>query len=228
MLRVQLNGFHLDEATNQTDLLGFSIDKTVSDTLNPYIQDTDSSCILDRIMLDKDKAGIILFILDFKQGFLKVKCSKNVKSITILEKEREKETGGALSDEGLFRPKRDSEGLFKRNLKDQDVDSMFKDEIVSHYLKEEENKAVSSPNTEFPSSISNASAESWEDKISSSSTARVETKPPGLVIKPGQSEAVPAIPDEIVKIPLTKDKDGFYETSFYIYILNDKLEGLYR
>ena len=91
MLKVNLTGFHLDDGTNSSELLGFSIDKTVSDTLNPYIQETDSSCILDGIIKEQEqaKAGIIKFILDFKSGFLSVKCSNSLKSITILEKERE-------------------------------------------------------------------------------------------------------------------------------------------
>ena len=144
MLKVRLTGFHLDDVTNSTELLGFSIDKTVSDTLNPYIQETDSSCILDRNIDEKDKAGIIRFILDFKSGFLSVKCSNSLKSITILEKEREKATGGALSDEGLFRP--------KRNLKEQNVDTMFDDDIVKHYMKEEEEKSVEATTVKTSSS----------------------------------------------------------------------------
>ena len=232
MLRVKLTGFHLDEASNVTDQLGFSIDKTVSDTLNPYIQDTDSSCILDKIMEEKDKAGIIRFILDFQQGFLRVKCSNNVKSITILEKEREKATGGALSDEGLFnRP--------KRNLRDQDVDSMFRDPIVEHYIKEDEEKAAAATSQAPPlvssstSKILKADGDKIPPPISSTSTVKMESKArdghqhPGPVIQPNLNKPVAAVPEELVKIPLVMDKNGYYETSFYIYILNEKLEGLY-
>ena len=110
MLHVKVSGFHLDSNPNVTSLqsvLGFSIDKTVSDTINPYVENTDYSCILDKALGEKEKAGIIRFIFDFEKGLTRVKCSNNVKSITILDKEQEKATGGALSDEGLFnRPKR--------------------------------------------------------------------------------------------------------------------------
>ena len=233
MLKVKLTGFQLDKAANYTDLsqaLGFSIDKTVSDTLNPYIQDTDSSCILTKNMEEKDKAGIIKFILDFKEGFLRVKCSNNVKSITILEKEKEKATGGALSDEGLFnRPKRDSESLTKRNLKEQDVDSMFEDEIVEHYKKEDQEKALTSTKAAVSSSTSKgivAAADKIPPVVSSSSTtAKMEVKEGSH--DGGVQLAVTAVPEEVVKIPLTPDSNGDYETSFYIYILNEKLEGLY-
>ena len=235
MLKVKLTGFHLDKAANYTDLgpsLGFSIDKTVSDTLNPYIQDTDSSCILTKNMEEKDKAGIIKFILDFQQGFLRVKCSNNVKSITILEKEREKATGGALSDEGLFnRPKRDSQSLKKRNMKEQDVDSMFKDEIVEHYIKEDQEKALTSVKPAVSSSTPKIIVPA-ADKIppvvssgSTSTTAKMEMKESDNV--GGVQQGVAAVPEEVVKIPLTLDTNGEFETSFYIYILNEKLEGLY-
>ena len=44
---LDMTGFHLDKDSNITSLdsvLGFSIDKTVSDTLNPYIENTENSC----------------------------------------------------------------------------------------------------------------------------------------------------------------------------------------
>jgi len=233
MLKVNLTGFHLDDGTNSSELLGFSIDKTVSDTLNPYIQETDSSCILDGIIKEQEqaKAGIIKFILDFKSGFLKVKCSNNLKSITILEKEREKVTGGALSDEGLFRPQRDSPIRRKRNMKEQNVDSMFEDEIEDHYKKEKEEEEKYTET----SSSTERSLKADGDKIppvASSTTAKMEVKSsgavhPGPVYQQKQKVPVTAEQEEIVKIPLTKDNKGYFETSFYIYILNDKLEGLY-
>ena len=236
MLKVNLSGFHLDKVADYSELsqaLGFSIDKTVSDTLNPYIQDTDSSCILTKNMEEKEKAGIIKFVLDFKEGFLRVKCSNNVKSITILEEEREKATGGALSDEGLFnRPKRDSGNHTKRNLKEQNVDSMFEDDIEEHYRKEDQEKALTSTKPVAVSSSTTKNLVAAADKIplvvspsSTSSTAKMAVKESNEVSE--IQAAVPAVPEEVVKIPLTLNEKGYYETSFYIYILSEKLEGLY-
>ena len=90
MLYVQMSGFHLDKSPNMTSLgsvLGFSIDKTVSDTLNPYIENTDYSCILNKTLVEKEKAGIIRFILDFKED-LKVfawKCYMEYYSYIVVE-----------------------------------------------------------------------------------------------------------------------------------------------
>ena len=149
MLHVRVSGFHLDSispnVTSLESVLGFSIDKTVSDTINPYVENTDYSCILDKALGEKEKAGIIRFILDFDKGLTRVKCSDNVKSITILDKEQEKATGGALSDEGLFnRPKREDEAgnYERRNFRDEnsDIESIFgsplEKEIEEHNRKE--------------------------------------------------------------------------------------------
>jgi hypothetical protein len=40
-------------------LLGFSIDKTVSDALNPYMEAQDVQCILNRAPADTNTSGII-------------------------------------------------------------------------------------------------------------------------------------------------------------------------
>jgi len=126
-LQVNMTGFHLGNVASYEDLdsvVGFSIDKTVSDALNPYVQATETQCILNKSLADKDKAGIVRFILNFKEGVTTIKCSKNVRSITILDSpSKEVESVGALSDAGLFNlPNSDRQ---KRNLKDDNFDEFF-------------------------------------------------------------------------------------------------------
>jgi len=261
MLHVHMSGFHLDKDPDLTSLdsvLGFSIDKTVSDTLNPYIENTDYSCILNKTLVEKEKAGIIRFILDFKEGVTHVKCSKNVKSILILDKEQEKATGagGALSDEGLFnRPKRDTESYDKRNFKDiPDENDMFGNdlerEIEAHNKKVSEDqkdqttlttkavmvfkdtnpvKEIDTISKELESHKNEATSDDGEIKpvMNGNETPHLHPGPiyQSVNTKP---EAKPTEePETSIKIPLTKDKDGYYQTKFYIYIHNEKLEGLY-
>merc|ERR1719458_2037565 len=38
-------------------VVGFSIDKTVSDALNPYVQATETQCILTKQVAEKEKAA---------------------------------------------------------------------------------------------------------------------------------------------------------------------------
>merc|ERR1712241_895138 len=204
------------------------------------------SCILDKTLEEKEKAGIIRFILDFKQKLTRVKCSNNVKSITILDKEQEKATGGALSDEGLFnRPKREDSGYSKRNFRNEDADienlfgSPLEREIEDNNKKDEEYRK------EMQESGGNVTASTKAPKlltmkeskpVKESDTKAVPAQAvkaavhPGPVYKQGMRKvttpaAEPA--EAVIKIPLKTDENGYYETSFYIYILNEKLEGLY-
>jgi len=109
-LVVNMTGFHMreEELEREDVVVGFSIDKTVSDALNPYVQATESQCILTKQVAEKEKAGILRFTLDFKNRRTRVKCSKNIRSITILASDSTEadESLGPLSDSQMFRPKR--------------------------------------------------------------------------------------------------------------------------
>merc|ERR1719234_2187374 len=91
-------------------VVGFSIDKTVSDALNPYVQATETQCILTKQPAEKEKAGILRFTLDFENKRTVIRCSKNIRSITILASDSKDadESLSALSDSQMFRPKRSS------------------------------------------------------------------------------------------------------------------------
>jgi len=246
MLHVKVSGFHLDSNPNVTSLhsmLGFSIDKTVSDTINPYVENTDYSCILDKALGEKEKAGIIRFIFDFDKGLTNVKCSNNVKSITILDKEQDKATGGALSDEGLFnRPRRNVGNKAKRNFREEQgrEDSIFgsplEKEILENNRKDEEYKKEMSAlsNSSEPQSLAGketATKESVIEKVKQPVPVITKTKSsvhPGPVFVTGDKTTKPPEPtDAPLTIPLKTDANGYFETSFYIYIMNEKLEGLY-
>lgn len=78
-LQVNMTGFQLsppppDYSQYSNSVLGFSIDKTVSDSLNPYTQNTETTCILNKTLADKEKAGIIRFSLDFSRGLTAFRC----------------------------------------------------------------------------------------------------------------------------------------------------------
>ena len=235
MLHVKVSGFHLDSFSNVTSLqsvLGFSIDKTVSDTINPYVENTDYSCILDKALDEKEKAGIIRFIFEFDKGLTTVKCSNNVKSITILDKEQEKATGGVLSDEGLFnRPKRNFRE--EQGMEDSIFGSPLEKEILENNRKDEEYNKETNPvsNSSEPQRIAVKETKPIIESVKENVKEKVITKGanhPGPVFVTGDKTTKPPEPtDAPLTIPLKTDANGYFETSFYIYIMNEKLEGLY-
>lgn len=229
-LQVNMTGFHLGDVPDYNDLdsvVGFSIDKTVSDALNPYVQATETQCILNKTLKDTDKAGIVRFILDFKKGVTTIKCSKNVRSITILDSpSKEVESVGALSDAGLFnRPNSDRQ---KRSLKDDNFDNFFASkldrEIDAHYEKEKEDHPE--PNDEIiPLKSSTAKMIPSTSKQNTNIAEKDEPADVKPVAKITPSPALDSCEDN--EIPLKVDKNGHFETSFVIYISDAKLEGLY-
>jgi len=225
---VNMSGFHLSDGSDFTSLdsvVGFSIDKTVSDALNPYVQATETQCILNKTLKDTDKAGIVRFILNFQEGVTTIKCSKNVRSITILDSpSKEVESVGALSDAGLFNSISKSANRDKRNLKESNPESFFASpldrEIGEHYEKEKEEADDSKPMITTSSqtvNVSKSNTKQAEEEIS------LDEKPvPKL---PPSPPALDSCEDN--RIPLKVDKNGYFETSFVIYISDAKLEGLY-
>ena len=111
-LQVNMTGFKMpDKAGKDETVVGFSIDKTVSDALNPYVQATETQCILTKQPAEKEKAGILRFTLDFEKKRTVIHCSKNIRSITILasdSRDADESLSSALSDSQMFRPKRSS------------------------------------------------------------------------------------------------------------------------
>jgi len=225
---VNMSGFHLSDGSDFTSLdsvVGFSIDKTVSDALNPYVQATETQCILNKTLKDTDKAGIVRFILNFQEGVTTIKCSKNVRSITILDSpSKEVESVGALSDAGLFNSISKSANRDKRNLKESNPESFFASpldrEIGEHYEKEKEEADDSKPMITTSSqtvNVSKSNTKQAEEEIS------LDEKPVSKL--PPSPPALDSCEDN--RIPLKVDKNGYFETSFVIYISDAKLEGLY-
>jgi len=225
---VNMSGFHLSDVSDYTSLdsvVGFSIDKTVSDALNPYVQATETQCILNKTLKDTDKAGIVRFILNFQTGVTTIKCSKNVRSITILDSpSKEVESVGALSDAGLFNSISKSSKRDKRNLKDSSIERFFASpldrEIDEHYEKEKEETDDRKPMISTASqtvNVSKSDTKQAEEEIS------LDEKPVSKI--PSSPPALDSCEDN--KIPLKVDKNGYFETSFVIYISDTKLEGLY-
>lgn len=251
-LQVNMTGFHLQETdmkllTSEELVMGFSIDKTVSDATNPYVQATEKQCILKKQLADNEKAGILRFTLNFKTGYTDIKCSKNIRSITILDSpSKEAESVGPLSDQGLFRPKKPERR--KRNLSEQDPDTFFENKLDKEIREHEEMEQENSKNPTDPKTVDTDNIEIIEGNEETGIDKKPKfSKSPEFVSAKAEKESggnsqsdksstskSPYISSTEIdtcsdlKIPLIKDdKTGYFSTSFVIYISDAKQEGLY-
>ena len=158
-------------------------------------------------MEDTDKAGIVRFILDFKAGVTTIKCSKNVRSITILDSpSKEAESVGALSDAGLFKSLSNSDRQ-KRNLKDSDFAHFFESpldkEINAHYEKDKENHPVADDNISLETTSPKMTPKNTKKNVTSD-----EKSPPATEKHVTPTSTSHAVLDscEDNTIPLKKDK----------------------
>jgi len=234
-LQVNMTGFYAESEkdiySNEEFLVGFSIDKTVSDATNPYVQATESQCILEKSLSENAKAGILRFNLNFTSHLTTIRCSKNMQAITILDSpSKEAESVGPLSDQGLFRPKNERR---KRNfLPNSNIEDFFEGpldkDIREHYEKEEADKKEMS-------TFSNSSSNSVSSNVKSTKPSPVvpmaeDVKP--LVVSSSTSSR-PQVDTQSdscsdLHIPLVVDSvSHHFSTSFVIYITDAKQEGLY-
>ncbi|PBC34708.1 hypothetical protein APICC_01834 [Apis cerana cerana] len=88
-----------------SDLFGFSLDRTLSDAMNPYLDSHQERCVLQDISSVKpdfeqrNDSAVIYFTMDLKNNVLRVNCSRNVHTAHIY-----KDSSKIL----IFREKRDS------------------------------------------------------------------------------------------------------------------------
>ncbi|XP_076242993.1 protein GPR107 isoform X2 [Calliopsis andreniformis] len=104
ILDVNLTNFKA-EPFDENAVFGFSLDRTLSDAMNPYLDSHLGRCVLQDISSPKsdleqrDDNAVIYFTMDLKNALLKVNCSQNVRTAHIY-----KDSSMLL----VFRAKRDS------------------------------------------------------------------------------------------------------------------------
>ncbi|XP_076170966.1 protein GPR107 isoform X2 [Ptiloglossa arizonensis] len=104
ILNVNLSNFKA-EPFDENAVFGFSLDRTLSDAMNRYLDNHQERCVLQDISNvrtdpeQRDENAVIYFTMDLKKNLLKVNCSQNVHTAHIY-----KDAGKVL----VFRAKRDS------------------------------------------------------------------------------------------------------------------------
>ncbi|XP_066582184.1 protein GPR107 isoform X2 [Prorops nasuta] len=120
ILNVTLTNFKADPF-DENAVFGFSLDRTRSDAMNPYLDSHQERCLLQDIStpksdLDqKDDSAIIYFTMDFKNLILKVNCSHTVKTVHLYKdsngmvfRSKRNSTPTKFSDTALFPRKKRS------------------------------------------------------------------------------------------------------------------------
>uniref|UniRef100_A0A1B6L602 GOST seven transmembrane domain-containing protein n=1 Tax=Graphocephala atropunctata TaxID=36148 RepID=A0A1B6L602_9HEMI len=83
ILDVKLINFRGDPPLKDTDVYGFSVDRTMTDAMNPYLDIHQDQCILTSQSMLPASTGAVLFTLDLKQKLLRVNCTEQLKFIQI-------------------------------------------------------------------------------------------------------------------------------------------------
>jgi hypothetical protein len=233
MLTVNLTVFESDLASSIDGevIQGFSIDKTVSDALNPYVETADTECILGKELGEQDEAGILRFILRPKESRTEVMCSKNMQPTQPFIISTMGKGKSMLTDTSLMMGKKNYFAKRDANLKESDEDKIFGDgarrEIAEFYNKiekESANKNADLKNKDLSNDVGEKKLEEATEPDQPESLDQEK-----VVATPQQRRSGDDVCSSI-EIPLVEFKGAngktFYNTSFEIKILDDQ-EGLY-
>ncbi|XP_043248119.1 protein GPR107 isoform X2 [Colletes gigas] len=83
ILAVHLSNFKA-EPFDENAVFGFSLDRTLNDAMNPYLDNHQERCVLQNIsnvktdLEQRNKNAVIYFTMDLKNSLLKVNCSRNI------------------------------------------------------------------------------------------------------------------------------------------------------
>ncbi|XP_054275527.1 protein GPR107 [Macrosteles quadrilineatus] len=83
ILDVKLSMFKGTPQIKETDIYGFSVDRTMNDAMNPYLDIHQEHCLLESPVLQSSSADAVLLTLDLKSRQLRVNCSKQLRYLHI-------------------------------------------------------------------------------------------------------------------------------------------------
>ncbi|XP_012151906.2 protein GPR107 isoform X1 [Megachile rotundata] len=138
------------EPFHENEVFGFSLDRTLSDAMNPYLDSHQERCVLQDIsnvkndFEQKDDSAIIYFTMDLKNNLLKVNCSRNVHTVHIYKdsnsvlafRAKRNSFPGRFSDTALFsRRKRYSSDGIERSIVENESETKSAESNVCSRLK---------------------------------------------------------------------------------------------
>ncbi|XP_076681749.1 protein GPR107 isoform X2 [Andrena cerasifolii] len=145
ILDVNLTNFKADPF-KENAVFGFSLDRTVSDAMNPYLDSHQERCVLQDILNGKtdleqrDDNAVIYLTMDLKNSTLNVNCSRNVQtahiykdsSMLLVFRAKRGSFATRFSDAALFpRRKRYSSHGIERSVIEDDSDGRSERSVCS-------------------------------------------------------------------------------------------------
>ncbi|XP_053994681.1 protein GPR107 isoform X1 [Hylaeus volcanicus] len=145
ILDIHLLNFKADPF-DENAVFGFSLDRTLSDAMNPYLDNHQERCVLQNIsnvktdFEQRDKNAVIYFTMDFKKSLLRVNCSQNVhtahiykdSSMLVMFRKKRDSLPAKFSDTVLFsRRKRSTSNGVKRSVNEDEFESRSEVSVCS-------------------------------------------------------------------------------------------------
>ncbi|XP_023232640.1 protein GPR107-like [Centruroides sculpturatus] len=222
-LEVKVDKFMIPPTKNK-EIFGFTLTRTVSDSVTPYLDTRQDRCLLkEDVMTTDNSIDLVSFIMDFANNRVTVKCSKLFSNLAIDhdphfykntssdESSRKRRSIAELtSDTYLLLRRRRS--IFKRDTLGEEISTKqgTKTETGEKSTQDDSSKST----IEKTKNENLNTAETKEDK---KSTTQAEP-----VVDTCSSKIIP-----LYKNQIDKASEQFYTFEFRVTINDDKYEGLY-
>lgn len=115
ILDVKLSNFKIKPGL-EDKVFGLSLDKTLSDAMNPYLDSHQDKCILEEPASSQRSGPIVFFVMDLKNKLVRVNCSHDWKNFHIYKNRSmipmfraKRQSLAKVADSALFMQKRKRE-----------------------------------------------------------------------------------------------------------------------
>uniref|UniRef100_A0A1A9X5J6 GOST seven transmembrane domain-containing protein n=1 Tax=Glossina brevipalpis TaxID=37001 RepID=A0A1A9X5J6_9MUSC len=256
-LNVKLSNLLISEETGD-ELLGLSLDKTIIDEMNPYLDSHQNKCLLEKLAVTQHNGPILFFVFDLKNLQVHVKCSPEwrnshiYKNSSMFPMYRGKRQSAHVVDSTLFmeprrRRKRHVEPIdSKHGNAAASTTGMILDDSSYDVSREsaksqpsvgqqpKHNEVAGNQGTEHKS-VATFTENKKELTTSKETGVKVaDYKPTITMAAPdvvSSNDNTPNAPCNNFKLPLTKTNINginYYNMSFSMFVANIHEEGLYN
>ncbi|XP_044731756.1 protein GPR107 [Chrysoperla carnea] len=129
-LDVKLKNFRV-KPEDETSKFGFSLDRTMNDAMNPYLDSHQENCLLQNFPSNGHDSSVVYFTLNFKSLKLDLNCSEQLRQKLHIYKDKnqirrlKRHSLTEMSDSSLFLQKRETQGL-QDDTFDQSANQIFR------------------------------------------------------------------------------------------------------